>query len=304
MANEVTTTVGTTRVLTEIIEEMIGPFTRESSIMMPLIKVRSIEGVPTKQMAFPIFGNEAQTSGSDIDVDTVTEGTAITNNAVALSEKTISVTQYAIKTEIMDLAQKSSVGNLTQDIARECMAQLMDKFEALACALLSGFSNEVADSGANLTISDLLSAVTTFRINAKAAARSGVMVLYPQQVADAVTDAIGASTGLAPALSNDQFFNLLGSTPSSAVLGSQAGSFMGVPVLQSTHVPATQTGANSAGAIFSAGEAIGAVMKWDPTLEFQRSTVLGQIGTSLLTHWCFGVGELRDLWGVTIRTDR
>lgn len=296
MSNETTSTTLTTQILTELIQAEIGPAIRNGSIMYPLMKIADISMVPTKTASFQ-FAAGASASA-------ITEGTAVSNSAWTLTEATIAATQVGVKVELMDLGVRSTVADIVSVVSQDLAAACMDNFDTAAAALLAGFSNTVGTSGSNLTIAQMIIAVTTLKINAKGLANNAVFALYPQQVGDLQTEVVNASNGLAPALSRENLVAIMGDTVNSAVLSSQAGSFMGIPVLQSNAVPDDASGANSDGAIFCAGSALGAAIKWMPEIEMQRGVSNGQNSTNILATMAYGVGELRDSLGVTISTDR
>jgi hypothetical protein len=295
MANETTSTVLTTQILTELILPQVGEAIREGSVMMPLMKVQSLEGIPTKTASWQFFGA--------VTTSTITEGTALSNATTTMSEATSAVGQKGSKMLLMDLAVESTVMDTPSIVARDLSAGMLDAFESDACALLDDFTNTAGGTGANCSHTYLIDAIYTLKLNAKGLADDrAAFVLHPRQVADVQIEAAGALSNANPG--NARLVNtLLGDTANSKVLSSYVGDFMGIPVFSSGHVALNNSDADRGGALFVVGEALGAAVKYMPRIEMQRDINNGQPGTAVLGHFSYGVVELRDSLGVSIITD-
>jgi hypothetical protein len=193
-------------------------------------------------------------------------------------------------------------------ISRALSGGLLEKYETDACALLAGFTNTVGSTGQALTVAQMASAINILRKNAKVFTqrRQPVYVLYPEQVYDLQIEALSKTGGLAPALARENIVGLLGDRPGDNLMAAQVGSFMGVPVFSHNLVPAANTNADSAGALFLAGEggALGSCSLWEPSIETQRNAINGMKATAIHAAMAYGVGELRDAFGVSVITDR
>lgn len=296
MANEVTSTVLTDQILTELILPEVMEAVRETSVVLPLCRIQSLENIGTKTASFQRH--------AAVTVSSITEGTALSNAAYSDTNVTITVAQKGAKLELMDLAIESTVPESLASIGASVVKDVYDDMENTAAALLGGFSNTVGTTTANITVAQAIAALTTLRINMKGAANKAAFVLYPQQVGDLQTAAVGegSTTAFGPALGRQEVIDLYGANAD--VLGASCGSILGKPVFQSVHVPTANTGADSAGAVLCAGEALGAAIKWMPKLEMQRAIVNGQPGWAMMAYTAFGVGEILDAAGVSIITDR
>jgi hypothetical protein len=296
MENETTSTTLTNQIMTELIQSYVAEAIREASVMLPLVDVVDIGNVPTKTASWQFAAGATAAA--------IVEGTAVANSAWTLTEATATAAQVGVKVELMDLGRRSTVTDIASAVAMDLASACMEKFDTDAAALLGGFSNTVGTSTQDITIANLIAAITKLRIQAKGLANQSAFVLYPQQVADIQTAILSASNGLAPALSREGLAAIMGDTVNSAVLGAQVGSFMGIPVFQSVLVPTANVGEDSAGALFAVKRAIGAAMKWMPEIEMQRGVSNGQNSDNLLATMAYGVVELRDALGVSIITDR
>jgi hypothetical protein len=87
------------------------------------------------------------------------------------------------------------------------------------------------------------------------------------------------------------------------VLGSYRGSFMNVPVLQSTNVPDENATADHGGALLIPGAALGMAIAWAPMVTMQDQAVNHRVAKSWQATACYGVVEKSDSRGVSIITD-
>jgi hypothetical protein len=296
MASETTPTSITESILAEMVMAEVEPAIRERSIVFPLCKY--IDASASTSLVVNVLRVDGEAIAS------ISEGTALLNSEFTLSEGSITMGAAGVLVEVMDLAAKSSVANVAQVVTQDLIGACMEGMETAACALLGGFSHHVTDSGADITISDLVTALSYLRIYAKGNASSGCFILYPQQIADLQTEMLSTSTGLSSALTRERIIALFGDSANSSLMAAQVGSFGDLPVFSSTLVPSANSAANSAGALIVPGKALGLAVKWMPEIETQRGISNGQKSTVYHASVAYGVAELVDAYGVSIITDR
>ena len=122
-----------------------------------------------------------------------------------------------------------------------------------------------------------------------------VSVLHPVTVGDLRADLSGNGGAIWGAPSDK------GSSLMDIKVDGYAGSLLGVDVYMSSAVPTANSSADRAGGMFVRGEALGLYELWDTRVESHRD--IFEPGTQIAATACFGVIEIRDVWGVEITFD-
>jgi hypothetical protein len=306
MSAEITASVLTNQILTEAIKAEVGEEIRENAILLSLCDIQDIGSIPT------LTGSWQQHNA--MTVSGITDGTGLSNATYSQDNQTATASGYGVKFVMTDLGLASTVADHKLAIPQSAMMDVVDKMDATVGAALgtfTGASQNVGSTGVNPTFAIMLSAVTNLKLNAKGFAdRGAVFVLHPQQVYDLQTLMTGTfqataltttqAVSMAPIYNKSEYVSLLGE---GRVLSSIVGSFMGIPVLSSTNVATANSGADRAGALLVKGEALGAVLKFAPTFELQRTIVDGIPGWAGMAWCAFAVAEKRDVCGVTVLSD-
>jgi len=233
-----------------------------------------------------------------VAVAAVTEASDITATARTTTEATITVAEVGGSTDITDFSQEiaktvaADVGTWAaatgRGIAEKVTSDLCDLFASL------NSSTAIGTSGTNITVANFLEAKFTL-MNANAIGTPRC-VLHPRQITD-LANAISASTGT-PFAAFDQLVTQ-GVLPG----GSEAGFFgllFGVGVWHTTECPTANSSADRVGAMFTE-QAMGLVTLRPIRTELERNA--SARSTEIVVTAAYGVGEIRDAFGVPLTTD-
>ena len=172
----------------------------------------------------------------------VAEGDTTTGTAIANAALTATVAPWSLMREVTTLAQSiigdplSAANIIGADLALSATASLMNQI----CAVIDGFTNTETDTGADLTLAHLLSALGTFSANNM---RGPIMsVLHSVQWSQLSTDIATSGSGSIQ-------FSTDGAELARYSGGAFKGSFLGVDFFSSNRV-VMSGGADRAGALF------------------------------------------------------
>lgn len=234
----------------------------------------------------------------------VADGVAVSSSAITDGATTVSVGRYAKAYEPTDLARLTGGNGLLDPemFAADAMASYAATLVSLIAAEVDTFATVKGASGAQLSVSTLLSAVTALEV-AKVSSPFMAM-LAPQQIGD-LRDSLATSSAGAIQWNEGTQQQLV------QMSGNYKGSFLGVDLFSSAHV--TDDGTDKLGGVFGRG----AVCFADATIPtdndpqainiggkvlFERTRTAAS-GTTLYTTSAFlGVSEGIDLAGVTLRS--
>ena len=173
----------------------------------------------------------------------VAEGGTTTGTAIANASLTATVAPWSLMREVTTLAQSiigdplSAANIIGADLALSATASLMNQI----CAVIDGFSATETDTGADMTLAHLLSALGTFQAGNM---RGPIMaVLHSVQWSDLSTDIATSGSGSIQ-------FSTDGAELARYSGGAFKGSFLGVDFFASNRVVTAGGGADRAGAIF------------------------------------------------------
>jgi len=274
MANETTTTT-----LTELIQASIGEARVVSSQGVNLeeyVTRRPLEA-GKGSATFPIFDEEVMNS--------VAEGTDLTNTAFDSTAVTITPGEYGLMTTLTDLASNRAGAQAAIDIGRVMgEAARAAKNEAIY-ALCDGFSTALGTTDTDITEALIQQAVATIR--AAKAPGPYYMPVTPWVLEDLLGLYSTNTNYTAEALRNQ------------SVLEGTLPPIHGVIPLIVDNITGIDD-ADTKTAVFS-GAAIGYVEEWDFRVETERNASLR--GTEWVATASFGVGEIKDSWGVELLVD-
>ena len=175
-------------------------------------------------------------------MSSVTEGGTTTGTAIANAALTATVAPFSLMREVTTLAQSvigdplSAANLIGEDLSLAATASLMNQI----CAVIDGFSNTETDTGQDLTLAHLLSALGTFQANNM---RGPIMaVLHSVQWSDLSTDIATSGSGSIQ-------FSTDGAELARYSGGAYKGSFLGIDFFASNRVVMSGV-ADRAGAIF------------------------------------------------------
>jgi hypothetical protein len=192
---------------------------------------------------------------------------------------------------VTDVATFVSDSNVRADIARVMGESYRDIRNQVMYGLFDGFSQQVGTTNTDMTEANIQAAVALL-VKAKAP-KPYYMSITPHQLEDLLPLYSTNSNQTAEALRNQVV--LTGTLP--PIHGC-------IPVLVDNLAAGTSTGeadeADTKGGMWSPA-AIGDVVAWDFRIEEQRDASLR--ATELVATANFGLGEIKDTWGVEMLTD-
>lgn len=270
------------------LDSAIAPVFRSAAVMPNLVHLVNFQGKSDSV--------KLRKAGS-VTATTATESTVhATSEYTETSPATLLAAESKVYMEISDKAIKFGGADL-QALARECGVACAQKFDIDAMALFDAFNGgtQVGVSAADCTPGILLQA--SYTVRAANAPGPLVYVLHPVQIFDVQDDLI---TTTASAWSNESMLTLLNGQP--PLSNGFAGSFMNIPVYQSTNTESVNAAADWAGACFSPqfGLAAGFAGGVETKVGYNVAKGVTEIGVSL---W-YDVKEYNDTAGVSIETDQ
>lgn len=280
MANETTTTT-----LTELIQASIGEARVVASQGVDLAE--TITRRPLEEgkgsATFPVYDEETMAS--------VAEGTDLSNTAFDTTAVTITPGEYGLMTTLTDKAKRGAGMQAAIDIGRVMGEAYLAAKNRAIYALFDGFSNAIGTTNVDITEALIQQAVRTLRQNK--APGPYYLVCTPHVMEDIL--------GLYSSNTNNVAENIRNAAQETGTLPIIHGV---QPVLIDNLVAGTGTGelneADTKTAIYSAA-ALGFVEEWDFRIETERNASLR--GDELVATASFGVGEIKDTWGVELLVD-
>lgn len=239
----------------------------------------------------------------------VAEGIRVVNSAWTTGATTLAVGRYAKKYSVSDIAKFcSSTGLLDPSLfgLDASMSHRLALTNAIA-ALMGGFSNTVGASGVDLSIANVLAALTLLEVGFQGSIAPGdaMGILHTVQGGDFRTALATLSGG---ALQWNTPPEMLG------LMGNQfRGRYLDVDWFVSGYVPTANAGADRAGGIFVRGAVLWAdesvVAESQDQINiggkvlFERERDGSAAVTGYPSHSWFATGEGIDAFGVAVITD-
>jgi hypothetical protein len=240
-----------------------------------------------------------------------TEASAVANTAVSTGGITITAAEYAVAIEPTDNLGEDNISGI--DLLMLFKNRMLHVIELAKeddfLALASGLSNVTGSSGVDLTIAQLLSAITDLRTRG-VVCDALVGILDNQQASDLQSAFIATSTSIAtwaPAADRVISWN---PTADRGFINRMLGTFANVPMFATGLTDTANAGADVAGMVVTPSSAFndsegvttfGAVWKRLPTFEMQRQAKMRATDLVMSARW--GVAEMLDGSGGAIITD-
>ena len=234
MANETGTSLAGEFVLSEVIAQFVYSAPYAGSKIAPLVRQIDIQSVPA---------NTAEVAKwPTLAAEDLTEAVDMANTPVNPTSTTVASDEAGLMIELTDKLLNSDIHGGPEAYAQQLLLAVGDKRDADLAAEFADFSNSVGTSGANLTETDWLDAITTLETGN--AVPDFWAAGHPQQLRDLRVDIV---------------------TSSGAVWGTQApasvvkrmASFYDVPFVQSSNCTTANAGADRLGAMMPMGDHCG-----------------------------------------------
>jgi hypothetical protein len=228
------------------------------------------------------------------DAAAITDGTAMSNTGINPTSQTATAAMVGLKGVLTDLSIKGSLLNEAESFANFGRA-LINKMDADGCNLLDNFSTVVGTSGADLTIANFLTAV--YDLEEAGEMSNLVSVQDPIQVHNLRSEIVASA---APIYSGGDSGPLGGFLTSGVGSGAFKGTLFNVPIYATNN--AYDDATDKWGAVFSAQRALLWAWMWEPMAESIRAPEYP--GYTISVHASYGLVEVFDLAGVSLRTGR
>ena len=280
MANE-TTSSTLSELFTNITQEAIFTF-QETSVMRPLVTLYPIVG-SGKTVEVPVYPT--------ISASAVNEATDLSNTAVNPTSATITASEVGVMTTLTDLGANSASRNVGADIGRLFGEAIAKKVDTDLVNLLDDFASasDQGGAGTELTADLLFKAQAILRSANVPAPYYGVF--HPKALFNLKKTLTQAGyAGTATAISD---------IGNEALRNGYIGRIAGIDVFENANITIDAYD-DSYGGVFHPAS-LGLAMKEEFKVESQRDASLR--ATELVASIVYGVGVIKDTFGVTVRTD-
>lgn len=292
MALETTITSITEIVPAEMISDLVMLEARDAMVVAPLAYAVKLPEGSGKTFNFPRLDG-------DVGEDITTEGTtSLSNVELTFAETSVTVAQVGMLRETTKFAERTNklgeAGLLALDIghAGRALAEMIDDD---LCALFGSITDSVGATGVDLSVANMLEAVSKQRINCSNGKL--VFVLDDQQAND-LSLAVGASGAQLFSGGNTGIVNTR--------VDGKMGDFLGSEVFY-TNLTDSTGGTDVIGACLVDGRAtpgrasLGLVSLWNAEMEEDKNIAL----VTRKRAWtsAYGVGLIGDAFSVKIVTD-
>ena len=279
MANE-TTSSTLSELFTNITQEAIFTF-QETSVMRPLVTLYPLMG-SGKVAEVPVY--------PAISAAAVNEATDLSNTAVNPTSATITASEIGVMTTLTDLGASSASRNVGADIGKLFGEAIAKKVDTDLCGLFSSFTtNTGGAAGTELTADLLFKAQAQLRTLSVPAPYYAVF--HPKALFNLKKTLTQAGySGTATAISE---------IGNEALRNGYIGRIAGIDVFENANITIDAYD-DSYGGVFHPAS-LGLAMKEEFKVESQRDASLR--ATELVASIVYGVGVIKDTYGVTVRTD-
>ena len=280
MASE-TTSSTLSELFTNITQEAIFTF-QETSVMRPLVTLYPIVG-SGKTVEVPVYPT--------ISASAVNEATDLSNTAVNPTSATITASEVGVMTTLTDLGANSASRNVGADIGKLFGEAIAKKVDTDLVNLLDDFASasDQGGAGTELTADLLFKAQAILRTANVPAPYYGVF--HPKALFNLKKTLTQAGyAGTATAISD---------IGNEALRNGYIGRIAGIDVFENANITIDAYD-DSFGGVFHPAS-LGLAMKEEFKVESQRDASLR--ATELVASIVYGVGVIKDTFGVTVRTD-
>ena len=280
MASE-TTSSTLSELFTNITQEAIFTF-QETSVMRPLVTTYPISG-SGKTIEVPVYPT--------ISASAVNEASDLSNTAVNPTSATITASEIGVMTTLTDLGANSASRNVGADIGKLFGEAIAKKVDTDLVNLLDDFASasDQGGAGTELTADLLFKAQAILRTANVPAPYYGVF--HPKALFNLKKTLTQAGyAGTATAISD---------IGNEALRNGYIGRIAGIDVFENANITIDAYD-DSYGGVFHPAS-LGLAMKEEFKVESQRDASLR--ATELVASIVYGVGVIKDTYGVTVRTD-
>jgi len=260
----------------------------ERSIMRGLVRNYSLAPGQGKVVTVPIYPQQTAAA--------LTEGDEISNTAVSTSAGTITISPKAIRTMVTDLSVQQSASNVIADLGRLFGESLARKMDADLGALLAGFSTSVSftnDYTTQIAAANIFEAVAKLR--AQGISMEGIACVLHPEIAYTLKKVLTTGGTVAFTAGGG-----VAEVANEAMRMGYIGQLAGVPIYESANIANVTNAGDFPGGVFHR-DALGLALVGDISIETQRRA--SYLGTDVVASCHYGVGELYDAYGISLKFD-
>ena len=250
---------------------------QETSLVRNLVTTYDLSG-EGKSIQVPIY--------PEVSASALTEGADMSSTTVSTSSVTITAAEVGVQAVLSDLAARSSARDIAADLGKVLGEAVAKKMDEDLIALFDGFSTSIGSAGTELTAPFIFNAAA--RLDAVNAPGPKYAVIHPYQ-------AYNLKAGLTNTFANPNG----GDLQNEAMRNGYVGTLAGVDIFESANISIDGSD-DSKGAVF-VPSALGLAICWDINIEPQRDASIR--GFELNATACYGVGELKDNYGIEMLFD-
>ena len=281
MANE--TEYGNITQVAAYVSANVAPHFRSASIMLPLITVQPLQ---------PGSSSFKFNQKGSLSMSVVAESGEATKSEYTETAVTLALQKGVVYFEASHELQRYSDRDMISELTAEAGLAAGEKFDTDCLALFDGFSSSVGSTGVDLTPAVFKQAAYTARLNK---VPGGVVaVLHPTQTSDIEDDILASSAVVyGDSAANQQVLN---QQP-----GQMRGTFLGVPIYETTLTESLNTAADWSGAVFNK-HAIASI--YSPQFTVNIAPDVSKSTREVALVMDYQVGEWVDLAGCGIVSDQ
>lgn len=315
MADEITAAVLTNIVNSEAIESAFQDYEHDWLVALKFYKRFNLMGKSTATVAVPSLTSQMGTvsdGGSSVATAfNATDGTDLSNTALALSQATITTIEFGVMREITDTALEDIVTgfDMISEIANDNARILATALEDDAVALFGSLSTSVGTDGTDLSLANIDSAIVGIAKGGIRAPDGLVGVLDDEQEENftAAVVARGGSNQADYPATADRFMAIERDMNNGLTDGRFA-KYKDVNLYRSGLTDTNSSGASVMGAIFVPDTTANSRMAcfgqaWSRNVTFATERNESKRSTEVVTTQRAGVGELLDGAGRLVQTD-
>lgn len=270
------------------LDTAIAPVFRSAAVMPNLVHLVNFKN-DSDSVKLRKRGSVTATAGAESTAHAISEYTET-------SPATLTAAEVKVYVELSDKALMFANASV-DDLAQEAGLAIAQKFDQDAMALFNSFAGgtNIGTSGSDLTPALMLQA--SYTVRAQSVGGQLVYVLHPVQLYDVQDDVLSSAASV---WSNETKLEFLNGQPPQS--NGYAGSFLNIPIFESTNTESLNASADWGGACFNPQYALAAGFASGvrTRIGYNVRSGLTEIGVSL---W-YDVKEYQDVAGVGIVTDQ
>jgi len=315
MADEITGTTITNIVNSEWIQPSFQDYAHDWIVALQFCKPYDLRGKGTSTVAVPSLTSQMGTvsdGGGSVDTEfNATDGTTLSNTALALTQATVSTIEFGVMREITDVSLEDVVSGfeLVGAIAADNARILTTALEDDVVGLYGSFANSVGSTGVGMTLANLDSAIIGIGKRGVRAVDGLVGILDDEQRTnfEAAVIATTQNSNAVYQQTADRFMDIQ-RDQNNGLTDARFAVYKGINLYASGLTDTNNSGTDVEGAVYvpwtSGNDRMAAIaIAWSRMLRITTERDEAKRSTKIVTTQRAGVSELLDVAGVRVATD-